>query len=174
MTKHSRTIHAFKRMIEGEELNDIDETEDVKADIRNFLKYRTLPIFQIWELTGIYTDTSFEMKKLWKSANRPVSGNRFGVGWAVRQLALGTSRSVIKRSVTDETLKKAEEFIKMANTGADICQITVKTGLPHYYTKKLLVVYNSKYADNFKVFEPKTGLKETYCDNDVCDCFGCR
>lgn len=176
MTRRSSTIKAFKLMLSGEDLDSIDAPDDAKSDIRKFMKYRTLPIYQIRERTWLDTDTAFELKRMWKSANHPrySNGYKCGVGWAIRQFAIGTPRSTIKMRVTAETIRKAEIFIKMANSGADECRISEKIGLTHYSVKKLLESFKLRYADSLAEFEPKNTFKEANCDNDYCDCLGCR
>ncbi|HEY3363268.1 MAG TPA: hypothetical protein VGK06_15985 [Methanosarcina sp.] len=160
--RHKRVIDVYKKMLTGEELDKIDAPDDVKATIRLFEKYKSRSAYQIWEITGIYTTLSAELRRLDREKLRKCSKKSFArvpsVGWTVRQIALGTPLSVIRVEVTDETLDKAIKFIKMANSGAKEFEIGKAIFIGSHQLKTTMKAFKSQYAEKLKDFEPEKYL----------------
>jgi hypothetical protein len=157
--RHKPIVSVYKRMLAGEELDNIDTTDEIKTTIRLFEKYKSHSAYQIWEITGIYTVLAAELRCLDREKLRKRSKKAFArapsIGWVVRQLSFGTPLSMIRGHVTDETINKAVMFIKMANAGANEFEIGRAIGFESHRVRQILKAFKSIYAKSLANFEPE-------------------
>jgi|GEM_PF-4565707 len=161
--RHKRVIEVYKKMLTGEELDKIDAPDDIKATIRLFEKYKSRSARQIADMTGLSAMLAADLRLLDRKKLRKYSKRQFArrpsVGWVIRQFAIGAPAHAIRMEVTDETIKKAVTFIKMANSGAQYYEISRVIGIRSNQLNPMLKVFKSKYAKQLKDFEPEIWLE---------------
>jgi hypothetical protein len=161
--RHKRVIEVYKKMLTGEELDKIDAPDDIKATIRLFEKYKSRSARQIADITGLSAMLAADLRLLDRKKLRKYSKRQFArrpsVGWVIRQFAIGAPAHAIRMEVTDETIKKAVTFIKMANSGAQYYEISRVIGIRSNQLNPMLKVFKSKYAKQLKDFEPEIWLE---------------
>lgn len=159
LPRHKRVIDVYKKMLSGEELDRIDTSDEIRATIRLFEKYKSRSAYQIYEITGIYATLAAELRRLDREKLRKFSKKSFArvpsIGWTIRQIAFETPLQVIREQVADETINKAVTFIKMANAGANQFEIGRAIGVKSHRSGQILKSFKSQYAEKLKDFEPE-------------------
>lgn len=141
-------VTIYKRVLSGENLDEMKVTDDVKTIIRDFSKYSSLTGVQISEKTGIPTRLSCSLRHVKKVHDKLekrdcMTSSYYGVAHTARRILKGEPLRNLSLDVQPETLKNAKKCVKIIENGGGAPEL-YKIGIVHSEAMKLIKLYNEK------------------------------
>jgi hypothetical protein len=142
----------YRLVLAGEQLDDIETSDDIKHLIREFTKWSTLPASQIAQRSNVPVHVALALRALnrhykTKRTRAHTSGvvRSADITFAVKRLLLGYSTVSIKScGICDDAIRTARKCIKALQAGGGTREL-YKLGVSHNEAVKLIEFIESHH-----------------------------